>query len=217
LHGAIGALAALRHRDATGEGQHVDVALVDTVIFQSNGNLTAGALDVPLERWGNQFSFATPINIYPTQNGHAFAGVLLDTHWVEMCKMIGREELAHLKLLDRMEQREVVDRALADWCLTRNTKEVTDACAEHGLPATAVNTYADAARHEHVHARDMLQEVELADGSGAPITGPAVKFSRTPTRIRNRAPVKGENNEEVLSSLGYSSEQIAELREHGVI
>ena len=217
LHGAIGALAALRHRDATGEGQHVDVALVDAVIFQSNGNLTSGALDIPLNRWGNQFSFATPVNIYETRDGHVFAGVLLDTHWVEMCDMINRPELASLVLLERMEQREKVNGALADWCASKNTKEITDACAERGLPATAVNTFADAARHEHVHARDMLQNVELVDGSIAPITGPAVKFSRTPTKIRNRAPARGENNEEVMRSLGYSSEQIAELKEHGVI
>ena len=217
LHGAIGALAALRHRDSTGEGQHVDVALVDSVIFQSNGNLTSGALDIPLNRWGNQFSFATPVNIFETKDGHVFAGVLLDTHWVEMCSMINREELAELTLMQRMEQRELVNTALADWCATKTTKQITDDCAKRGLPATAVNTFADAARHEHVHARDMLQEVELSDGSSAPITGPAVKFSRTPTTIRNRAPAQGENNEDVLTSLGYSSEQIAELKEHGVI
>jgi len=217
LHGAIGALAALRHRDNTGEGQHVDVALVDSVIFQSNGNLTSGALDVPLKRWGNQFSFATPVNIFETKDGHVFGGVLLDSHWVEMCAMIGREELANLGLMERMQSRELVNSALADWCASKTSKEFTDECAKRGLPATPVNTFADAARHEHVHARDMLQELELSDGSSAPITGPAVKFSRTPTRIRKRAPVIGENNEEVLSSLGYSSEQIAELKEHGVI
>ncbi len=217
LHGAIGALAALRHRDSTGEGQHVDVALVDSVIFQSNGNLTSGALDIPLNRWGNQFSFATPVNIFKTKDGHVFSGVLLDTHWVEMCSMIKREDLADLTLMQRMEKRDLLNAALGDWCATQTTKQFTDDCAKRGLPATAVNTFADAARTEQVHARDMLQQVELSDGSTAPITGPAVKFSRTPTKIRNRAPVIGENNEDVLASLGYSSEQIAELKEHGVI
>lgn len=217
LHGAIGALAALRHRDKTGEGQHVDVALVDSVIFQSNGNLTAGAEGVTLERWGNQFGFATPVNIYTSKDGHVFAGVLLDTHWVEMCDMIGRPELANLGLMDRMQQRELVDGALAEWCAANTSQHITDECATRGLPATQVNTFQQAAQHEHVHARDMLQTVTLSDGSEAPITGPAVKFSRTPTRVRNAAPTRGQNNDQVLRSLGYSSEQIAELKEHGVI
>ena len=217
LHGAIGALAALRHRDKTGEGQHVDVALVDSVIFQSNGNLTAGATGVPLERWGNQFSFATPVNIYPSNDGHVFAGVLLDTHWVEMCDMISRPELANLDLMARMQQREVVDGALRDWCKSQTTQQITDECAARGLPCTPVHTYEQASQHEHVHARDMLQDVELADGKVAPITGPAVKFSRTPTKVRHAAHTKGQDNEQVLRSLGYSSEQIQELADHGVI
>jgi len=172
---------------------------------------------VTLERWGNQFSFATPINIYSTKDGHVFAGVLLDSHWVEMCDMIERPELAHLGLMERMQSREIVDGALKDWCAERNTKEITDQCAKRGLPATPVHTFEQAAQHEHVLARDMLQQVQLSDGATAPITGPAVKFSRTPTKVRTAAPVKGQNNEEVLRSLGYSSEQIAELAEHGVI
>jgi len=217
LHGAIGALAALRHRDKTGEGQHVDVALVDAVIFQSNGNLTAGATGAELQRWGNQFGFATPVNIYPTQDGHVFAGVLLDTHWVEMCDMINRPELAKLGLMERMAERETVDGALRDWCAGLKTLEITDQCAARGLPCAPVNTYAQAAQHEHVHARDMLQNVELADGKSAPITGPAVKFSRTPTKVRTAAPVKGQDNERVLTQLGYSAEQIEQLKEHGVI
>lgn len=217
LHGAIGALAALRHRDKTGEGQHVDVALVDSVIFQSNGNLTAGATGAKLERWGNQFSFATPVNIYPTKDGNVFTGVLLDTHWVAMCDMMECPELADMGLMARNEKRAVVDSTVRDWCATRTTKDITDQCAARGLPATPVHTFEQAAQHEHVIARDMLQHVELSDGETAPITGPAVKFSRTPTKVRTAAPVKGENNEEILRSLGYSSEQIAELADHGVI
>ncbi len=217
LHGAIGALAALRHRDKTGEGQHVDVSLVDSVMFQCNGNLTAGAMGVKLERWGNQFSSVTPINIYSCKDGDVFAGVLLDAHWIEMCDMIKRPELANMSITDRMHARETVDGALRDWCAQHTSKQVTDQCAERGLPATPVQTFEQAAQHEHVLARDMLQNVELSDGSTAPITGPAVKFSRTPTKVRHAAPVNGQNNEEVLRSLGYSSEQIAELADHGVI
>ena len=60
LHGAIGALAALRHRDRTGEGQHVDVAMLDAMLFQSNGNLTLGAMDLEIKRWGNPSEGSNP-------------------------------------------------------------------------------------------------------------------------------------------------------------
>ena len=217
LHGAIGALAALRHRDATGEGQQVDVALVDSMIFQCNGQLTAGASGIEAQRWGNQFNLATPVNLYPTLDDIVFIGVLLDSHWVEMCSMIGSESLSTLGLMERLERRAEINAALGEWCAQHTTADILRACAERGLPATAVNTFAQAADHEHVRARDMLQEVPLSDGQIAPLTGPAAKFSRTPTQIRSPAPVIGQNNTDILQGLGYSAEQIAELAAHGVI
>jgi len=74
LHGAIGALAALRHRDRTGEGQHVDVAMLDAMLFQSNGNLTLAAMGVEPKRWGNEIPFSVPTNIYKCRDGLVMAG-----------------------------------------------------------------------------------------------------------------------------------------------
>ena len=90
LHAAFATLAALRHRDRTGEGQHVDVALLDAMLFQSTGYLTLGALDVPLPRLGNQFRIAAPANTYRCRDGHILAGVLLDSHWKRLAALIGR-------------------------------------------------------------------------------------------------------------------------------
>ena len=69
MHGAIGALAALRHRDRTGEGQHVDVAMLDAMLFQSNGNLTLGAMGVEIKRWGNEIPFSVPTNTTSAATG----------------------------------------------------------------------------------------------------------------------------------------------------
>ena len=92
LHGALGAMAALRHRDQTGEGQRVDVALVDCLMFQSNGYPTSGALGIPLERWGNQFNLAAPSNSYACSDGQVYAGVLLDSHWQRLAARLGRAD-----------------------------------------------------------------------------------------------------------------------------
>ena len=217
LHGALGAMAALRHRDQTGEGQHVDVALVDALLFQSSGHPTAGALDLPIERWGNQFGIAAPVNAYPSKDGNVFCGVLLDTHWQRLCELLQRQDLADLKLMQRIEQRDLVDGVLAEYCADHTVAEVVDAMTELGLPATRVNTYAESAKHEHVASRDMLQTVELSDGSNVPITGPAAKFSRTPTKIRNAAAPLGGDTVSVMHNLGYTDEDIAKLRSAGVL
>lgn len=217
LHGAMAAMAALLHRRATGEGQHVDVSLVDCLLFQSNGNPTAGAMDVPLARTGNQFAVAVPVNAYQCTDGMVFAGVLLDSHWELLAAEIGRPDLAHLRTPDRLEQRDLLDGLLADYCAARSVDDVVYRAASLGLPATRINTYADVAKQDHVKARDMLQEVTLSDGTVAPITGPAAKFSRTPVRIRTRAPALGEHTEEILTGLGCKPETIADLKKRGVI
>ena len=217
LHGAMGAMAALRHRDQTGEGQHVDVALVDSLMFQSNGLPTAGALDIPLERWGNQFGIAAPVNCYSCTDGKVYAGVLLDTHWRTLAEHMGRADLGHLNLAERLERRDEVDSALADWCAVRSVADIVDSFAALGLPAMPVNTFAELARNSHVASRGMLQTVELSDGKKIPLTAPAANFSRTPTTIRSPAPTLGQHTEEILSEIGYSPAERAKLAEDGTV
>ncbi len=217
LHAALGTMAALLHRSRTGEGQHVDIALIDCLLFQSNGFPTLGALEIPIPRMGNQFALATPVNAYACTNGRVFAGVLLDSHWKLLAKEMNREDLAPLGLMDRLGQRELLDGLLANYCAERSVEEVVNRCTELGLPATRVNTYAEVAQQKHVHSRDMLQEVELANGQKVPLTGPAAKFSRTPIRIRSRAPSLGEHTAEILRDLGCKPETIADLKARGVI
>jgi formyl-CoA transferase len=217
LHGALAAMAALRHRDQTGEGQHVDVALIDGLMYQSNGYPTAGAVGLPMERWGNQFGIATPVNNYLCTDGNVFAGVLLDTHWQVLAKLVEREDMADLNAAQRIDNREEVDLILADWCATRTVAEVVDTFAELGLPATRVNTYADLAKEEHVASREMLQSTRLTDGTDVPLTAPPAKFSRTPTRIRTAAPTLGQENEKIYAELGYDESDLSRLRDDRVI
>jgi len=217
LHGALGSMAALRHRDKTGEGQHIDVALVDTLLFQSNGNLTAGALDLPASRWGNQFGIAAPVNMYLCKDGSVYAGVLLDSHWKKLAVLLDREDLRELSGSERIDRRNDLDRLLADWCAEHTTDEVVEIFAENGLPATRTNSYAEVADEEQIISRDMLKLTTLSDGTVVPLTAPPVKFSRTPTTIRNGTPTLGEHNMKLLSSLGYSEENIKELKERGII
>ena len=92
LHGAIGAMAALRHRDITGEGQHVDVALLDTLT--QNASLTLAAMGITAQRNGNEFGFAVPANVFACEDGSVYVAILLDTHWKVLARTIGYPELA---------------------------------------------------------------------------------------------------------------------------
>src|SRR5205807_5690713 len=127
LHGAIGALAALRHRDRTGEGQHVDVALLDAMLFQSNGYLTLGAMGVPMERWGNEFPFSVPTNLFRCSDGFVMLGTLLDTHWKVFARMAERADLAasadYATIAGRAKHREECNAVAARWCAARTVAQ----------------------------------------------------------------------------------------------
>jgi formyl-CoA transferase len=221
LHGAIGALAALRHRDQTGEGQHVDAALLDAMLFQSNGYLTQGALGLGPKRMGNEVAFAVPANVYSCRDGQVYLGVLLDTHWKVLARIVGRSELAehpeYAKREARVANRNRINQLMRDWLADRRVEDVLEVMAEAAVPAAPVHTYAQAARDPHVLARDMLQQARSADGSTQPITGPATKFSRTPTKVRTAAPGLGAHNDEVLDELGIDRTARERLRDAKVI
>jgi formyl-CoA transferase len=217
MHGALGALAALAHRNRCGEGQHVDVALIDGLLFQSNGNLTSGAVGIELKRYGNQFAIAAPANVYECADGRIYGGVLLDSHWRAVCALLERPELAHLRNVERVERREEVDALLASWCRSCTVDQAAEQLNAIGLAVTRVNTFADAASHPHVAARDMLQATRLSDGSEVPLTGPAAKFSVTPTAIREAAPSLGQHNAVIYGELGYDASELERLRCDGII
>jgi len=220
LHGALGTMAALRHRDQTGEGQHVDVALQDALLFQSNGLLTLGAMGIEPTRSGNEFGAAAPANVYECQDGAVFAGVLLDPHWRALAPIIGEPDLADHESFAtrqrRLENRELCNILLANWFASRTQDEAVSTLRAAGLPIAPVNTYPQAAKDPHVLERDMLQQTKLKNGDTAPITGPAVKFSRTPTRVRSCAPEIGEDNAEILSSIGLDAKAQQALSASGV-
>jgi formyl-CoA transferase len=221
LHGALAALAALRHRDRTGEGQHVDVALQDALLYQSNGYPMLAALGVPLPRMGSQFVVAAPAGVYRCQDGYVMLGVLLDAHWRVLAGLLGRPELAEhpdfATGMARVQRRAQLQSLVSPWAAERAVADVVRELVAARLPVSAVRDYATAASDPHVRERDMLQDTELENGSRAPVVGPAPKLSRTPLRVRTGAPALGAHTDEVLAELGLDPVARARLRESGVV
>jgi len=221
LHGAVAVLAALRPREVSGEGQHIDVALLDSLLFQSNGFLTLGAMDAPLPRMGSEVAVAAPCNTYRCTNGDVFVALILDTHWTALANLMGREDLANDRGLasnkGRVTHRDEINQAVSAWFATHTVEESVRLAAERGVAVSRVNTFADAAQMPHVAERGMLQEVELEDGTIAPIVGPAAKFSRTPTTVRSAAAELGAHTQEILSEFGFSLEEIEEFEQTNIV
>jgi formyl-CoA transferase len=221
VHAALAALAALRHRDRTGEGQHIDVSLLDAMLFQSTGYLTLGALGVELPRLGNEFRIAAPANTYRCRDGRIMVGVLLDSQWQRLAVAMDRPELAehphYATSAERIARRAEVDGMLAAWLEGRTVSQACEALHAVSVPAEPVRSYAEAAADPHVAERDMLQTVAQADGSPAPIVGPAAKLARTPTRVRSGAPPLGAHSDDILAELGLDETRRDDLRRAGII
>ena len=221
LHAVMAALAALQHRNRTGEGQHVDVSLLDSMIDSSTGLLNLAAQGVPTPRLGNTYAFAAPANAYRCRDGWVYALLVLDTHWKRLCGLLGRPELAddpeYATLQARLNKRQEMDQMLSDWCRSRTREEVIQSFEEEQLAAGPVLTPAETARDPHVIHREAIQEVTGKSGGRYRLAGPSAKFSRTPIRIRSRAPGVGEHSREVLVEAGFSGQEIDELEADGII
>jgi formyl-CoA transferase len=201
LHGAIGALAALRHRDATGEGQHVDVAMLDALLGGGSGLLTLAAAGAPPPKLGNETDFVVPSNAYACRDGTVYLAVALNRQWRALASAMGQPDLgradgfatAAARLANRVE----VNRLVASWCGSLARDEVLKTLDACGVPAAAVRDLTEVAADPHVAVREMLQRVPLPDGQSAELVGPVAKFSRTPTRLRSGAPRAGQHTHEM--------------------
>lgn len=221
LHAALGAMAALLHRNRTGEGQRVDVSLLDAIIDSSTGLHVQAANGLPTPHWANLIPHAAPAGQFPCKDGWVFAGILLDAHWPILAKVIGRPDMADdprfTELRSRLKHREEVNAALAEWCAQRTRAEVLATFDAHKITASPILSPAEAVEDPHIQARECVQTVRHHSGTDIRVTGPAPKFSRTPARVRSCAPALGAHTDEVLEEAGIGKEERRLLREKGII
>jgi formyl-CoA transferase len=221
LHAAFAALAALRHRDTYGEGQHVDVSLLDATVASCTGQPTLAAQGLPTPRLGNLYPFGSPSNVYQCMDGWVYAGVLLDTHWVKLSALLGRPELGthpdYATIPGRVARRGELDQMLADFCQARTRDQVLDAVVSIGLSAEKILTPSEMVQDPHIDARGTIQAAKQPSGAVVKTEGPPAKMSRTPVRIRRAAAPHGWDTDEVLDAAGFDETGRAALRDDGII
>ena len=220
----IGVMMALYHRDRTGEGQHVESALLPTALMLSNAFLIErDLLGVDKPRMGNRGTSVAPCDLYRTSDGGwvllQIAGQPMFKRW---CRLVGREDLFDdPRFADddlRWANGDVLNDLMAEWCAPKTKAEVLGLLESAKLPAAPMHSTADVLADPQVEAMGYLRRVPFP---GAPHDVPIIetpfRMSATPGEIRHRAPLLGEHTDEVLDEIGYTAEDVRGLRDRAIV
>jgi CoA:oxalate CoA-transferase len=225
LFAVVGTLAALRHAEATGEGQVVDVAQVDSIValtetavvdYTVNGTVASPQ--------GNAHAWVRPYELFDCADGQVFFGAYTDKLWNASCDLFGTPEYKDDPEIDTMRKRfdpEVYERRVkpivADWLATRTKQELEDLAGDV-VPLTAVKTIGEVVDDPGTAERDMIVEADYGDLGVLRMFGQPIKLSATPATPARTANRFAEHADQVLAEFaGYDAARIAELRAAGAL
>ena len=221
----VGVVAALYHRQATGQGQMIDTALLQTAVTYMApyiGEYETGG--VIRQQVGNRAYWVGPTDLYQTKDGR---GVMLaifpDAIWRRFCRFIGREDLASdprfQSDLARWEHRDILDPIVKDWVAAQTAEEVIAAAEKIPIPCGICYKHTEVASDPHIKTREMLTEVPSPNGQGKVlVTGTPIRMSGTPLKIERSFPALGEYNEEIYCGLlGYNRAELGKLKQEAII
>ena len=223
LFTAIGILSALRHRDQTGEGQLIDVGMLDCqVAILENAMVryfSTGDIPRPL---GRRHPAITPFEIFESADGYVVIAIGNNELWRKFCEHVDHPELIDDDRFNtnalRTENHESLFPILAEIMCRRTTDEWVEALETIGVPCGPVNTVDKVANDPQVLARDMIAEVEHNTTGTVQIPGIPIKLSETPGQIDAPAPNLGEHTSEVLTGLlGLEAEEVNQLKQNGIV
>ncbi len=222
LHATIGALGALHHRDVTGEGQSLDVCLLDTGYT---------LMEIPIAQYlltgkepprrGNTPGGIAPCNTYQAKDGWVYILAVPQHMWGRFCRGIGREELIDDERFSSIARRashaDEVNALVDAWARDKTVAEVVQVLEQAEVPVGPVHTIPQAAHDPHLWERHMLVETEDHEQGRTYVPGLTVKFSDTPGKI-GPIPQPGEHNSEVYCEwLGHTEAALTRWKEEGIV
>ena len=220
----IGVMMALYHRDRTGDGQHVEGALLPTALMLSNAFLIERELlQVDKPRMGNRGASVAPCDLYRTSDGEwvllQVAGQPMFKRW---CRVVGREELFNdPRFADddsRWQHGDYLNDIMQSWCADKTKDEILQLLGKAKMPAAPLHSTQDVLDDPHVQAMGYLRRVPFPGAArDVPIVETPFRMSATPGIIRHRAPLLGEHTDEVLGEIGYGADEIAKLRANAIV
>lgn len=223
LYATISILAALAHRERSGEGQYIDLALLDVQIAclanQAANYLVSG--DVPT-RMGNAHPNIVPYQDFPTADGYMIITAGNDGQFSRMCQVFGQSEWSRLPRFstnpERVRHREELVSLICKVTITQTTDQWVQAMTEAGVPCGPINTLDRVFADPQVVHREMRVEMPHPSGTTIPLVANPIRFSATPVKYRLPPPTLGQHSEDVLEQwLGMGGDEISSLRNRQVI
>jgi len=222
MFAVMGIQSALLERERSGKGQHVDISMVDVQIsllnYMATMHFLSGEDPFPI---GNSHFVHVPYNSYPTSDGHLVIAVITDNFWQNLKKVVnyeGFEKEEYDFQPGRLAAKQYIDGKLTQIFATDTTQNWLDKLNEMRIPAAPVNKFSDALNDEQVRHRNMVVDLKHPSGQSTKGPGNPIKFSRTNEESFTPAPLLAQDTDEILSEvMGKSAEEIAALKEEGVI
>jgi crotonobetainyl-CoA:carnitine CoA-transferase CaiB-like acyl-CoA transferase len=215
MNGAIGILTALQHRNKTGEGQQVDVSLLDSAlsmcVYEAANVFATGQKP---ERLGQGHRGSAPYQIFPTKDGWLALGASQQKFWEQTCEIIGADNLISdprfLEKKDRVARQQELAAILAPYFQKENTKHWFKKLDALGIPCGPVMDHLETLSDPHIIAREMIAKVHHPKAGSGRTLGTPIKLSKTPGGVRRAAPTLGEHNDEVRDQLKSKAKGNAE-------
>ena len=223
LFTTIGILSALHHRNQTGRGQFVDVAMLDSLVAVLENAVVryfaTGEAPKPL---GARHPAITPFEAFASADGYVIIALGNDVLWSKFCEHVDRKELISDERFqtnaDRTENHSELFPILSEIMSQRTTDDWIDALGNIGVPCGPINTMDKVVSHPQVQAREMITRVAHQITGEVEVPGVPIKLSETPGNVDAPAPSLGEHTTEILTSvLKMSPDEVAKLKQDGVI
>ncbi|MGH8014205.1 MAG: CaiB/BaiF CoA transferase family protein [Candidatus Binataceae bacterium] len=226
VHAYAAVVTALLHRERTGQGQHLDISLLDSYFHYHDlavSMYSASGGTARVQRMGNQIGVLSPAGIFKAGGGSLWIFAFQDNHWASLCRVMGRPDLIDdarcADNLARVANRKMVNAIIDEWLST--LPSIDDAVAilrEAHIPHAPVLTVEQAMEHPHLRERKTVRTVHDRILGDFQIPGVPFRFSAFPDSLELEAPFLGEHNRQILSGwLGYSNDQIAQLEHDGIL
>ena len=223
LHGAFGAMVALRERDRTGQGQHVSGSLLGTATAMANALSIDHALNgverVPM---GNRSFGSGPTDVFATSDGWIITQVVSNPIFARWAQLVGAPELIddprYADDMARGDNGVALSKRMAAWCAGRTTADAIETLGAARIPAGPVLDPSQVMAHPQVQASGYVEHVRYPGTSApAPIVGAPIALSESPRDPMRRAPQAGEHTAEILAEIGFTDDEVAAMATAGVI